>query len=595
MSAPADAPSPVAVPPPATPAEPVIVRTNRLRLSLVWIVPLVALAIGAILVVRTVLQTGPMITLTFRSADGLEPGRTEVRYKEVSIGRVATVSISPDRKLAVVRVRLNKSAADLAVADTKFWIVRPRVGTAGISGLGTLLSGAYIGVDAGESPDQATAFTGLEAPPFVLRGESGRNFALNAADLGSLDVGSPLYYRRTRVGRVVGYTLDPKTDRLEVQVFIESPNESLVTANTRFWNASGVDIAINGNGVSVSAESLVSLVSGGIAFGTPPGQPKGPPAADGQRFELYRDKALAVAPPDGPAQRVRLLFSPGLRGLAAGAPVELMGQEVGSVLSVALRYDEAQGRFPTEVVAEIFPGRLGEARTAFLKAAAKSAPKAAPQGADDNLHFLQQLVARGLRGQLRSGNLITGQPYVSLDLVKNAPKATLALSGPVPTLPTLVTPGNDLPGQAGELLERLGKMRFEEIGAGLEKTLKTASDAGTTLQDTLRTVGAATATLQKTLEGADGAIRQLSPTAQAALLEVQASLKALQGTLGELDRNVVQPDAPLQRSAGQALGEVQRAARALRVLGDYLQQHPDSLLRGKPADPDTGPATEGRR
>ena len=588
MSAPDDAPAPAAAP---APAEPVIIRSNRLRLSLVWIVPLVALAIGAILVVRTVLQTGPMITLTFRSADGLEPGRTEVRYKEVSIGRVATVSISPDRKLAVVRVRLNKSAADLAVADTQFWIVRPRVGTAGISGLNTLLSGAYIGVDAGESTDQATAFTGREAPPFVLRGESGRNFALNAADLGSLDVGSPLYYRRTRVGRVVGYTLDPKTDRLQVQVFVESPNENLVAANTRFWNASGVDIAINGSGVSVSAESLVSLVSGGIAFGTPPGQAKGQPAADTQRFELYRDRVTALAPPDGPAQRVRLLFSPGMRGLAAGAPVELMGQEVGSVLSVAMRYDEAQGRFPVEVVAEIFPGRLGEARTAFLKATAKQAPK----GADENLHFLQQLVARGLRGQLRSGNLLTGQPYVALDLVKNAPKATLALAGPVPTLPTLATPGSDLPGQAGELLERLGKMRFEEIGAGLEKTLKTASDTGVSLQDTLRTVSAATTTLQKTLEGADGAIRQLSPTAQAALVEVQASLKALQGSLSELDRNVVQPDAPLQRSAGQALGEVQRAARALRVLGDYLQQHPESLLRGKPADPDTGVAPEGKR
>jgi paraquat-inducible protein B len=298
----------------------------------------------------------------------------------------------------------------------------------------------------------------------VLRGESGRNFALNAADLGSLDVGSPLYYRRTRVGRVVGYTLDPKTDRLEVQVFIESPNENLVTANTRFWNASGVDVSISGSGVNVSAESLVSLVSGGIAFGTPPGQAKGPPAADSQRFELYRDRLTALAPPDGPGQRVRMLFASTMRGLAPGAPVELMGQEVGSVQSVALRYDDAHGRFPVEVVAEIFPGRLGEARTAFLKATAKAAPKAAPNGAakgvDENLHFLQQLVARGLRAQLRSGSLITGQPYVALDLVKNAPKAALALAGPLPTLPTASTPGQDLQGQAGELLERLGQMRF---------------------------------------------------------------------------------------------------------------------------------------
>lgn len=600
MSTPDDAapsPPPATAPAPAAVAEPVIVRTNRLRLSLVWIVPLVALAVGAVLVVRTVLQTGPLITLTFRSADGLEPGRTEVRYKEVTIGRVATVGVSPDRKLAVVRVRLNKSAADLAVADTKFWIVRPRVGTAGISGLNTLLSGAYIGVDAGESPDPATAFTGLEAPPFVLRGERGRTFALNAQDLGSLDVGSPLYYRRTRVGRVVGYTLDARTDRLAVQVFVEWPNEDLVTRDTRFWNASGVDIALNASGLNVNAESLVSLISGGIAFGTPPGQAKGPPAPEDHRFELYRDRRTALAPPDGPAQRVRLLFDPGLRGLAVGAPVELMGQEIGSVLSVAMRYDAARGRFPTEVLAEIYPARLGDARTGLLRAAggaAAASSAAAGAGGDDNLRFLQLLVARGLRAQLRSGSLLAGQPYVALDLVKGAPRSTLALAGPVPTLPT-VAPEGDLQAQAGQVLQRLAQVRFEAIGAGLENTLKTATEAGATLQDTLRAVGRATATLQQTLEGADGAIRQLSPTAQSALLEVQASLKALQATLGELDRNVVQPDAPLQRSAGQALGEVQRAARALRVLGDYLQQHPESLLRGKPADAELGPPQEGRR
>jgi paraquat-inducible protein B len=178
--------------------------------------------------------------------------------------------------------------------------------------------------------------------------------------------------------------------------------------------------------------------------------------------------------------------------------------------------------------------------------------------------------------------------------VKGVPRATLDTSGPMPTIPTLAA-GGDLQAQAGEVLEKLARIRFEEIGAGLEKTLKNASDAGATLQDTLRAVSGATATLQKTLEGADGAIRQLSPTAQSALLEVQASLKALQGTMGELDRNLMQPDAPLQRSASQALGEVQRAARALRVLGDYLQQHPESLLRGKPPDAELGPAVEGRR
>jgi len=586
----APAPAPAPAPPPVLPAlpEPVLARQNRLHMSLVWIVPVVALVIGAVLVARSFLQTGPEIAIEFRSAEGIEPGRTELRFKEVVVGRVKRVTIPPDRQKVRVTVSLDKSVENLAVADTRFWVVRPRIGTGGVSGLGTLLSGAYIAVDAGESPDEERFFTGLEAPPFVLRGETGRNFALDAADLGSLDFGSSVFYRRTRVGRVVGYNLDPRTDRLEVQIFIESPNEDLVRRDTRFWNASGVDISFNASGLSVNTESIASLVGGGIAFGTPPGAPKAAPAAANQRFALYADRRAALAPPDGAPQRVRLVFSPGMRGLAAGAPVEMMGQEIGSVLSVAMRYDAVHGRFPIEVLADIYPARLGDARSAFLKAVGGTA-------ASDDLRFLQQLVARGLRGQLRSGNLITGQPYVALDLVKAAPRAALDTSGAVPTLPTLAAAGGDLQAQAGDVLDRLARVRFEEIGARLEDTLKNASAAGATLQDTLRAVGRATGTLQQTLESADGAIRQLSPSAQSALVELQASLKALQGTLGELDRNVVQPDAPLQRSAGQALGEVQRAARALRVLGDYLQQHPESLLRGKPPDAGVGPATEGRR
>ncbi len=571
-------------------AQPVIVRASRLRLSLVWIVPLVALIAGAILVVRTLTQTGPLITITFRSADGLEPGRTEVRYKEVGIGRVTSVGLSPDRGRVRVQVRLNKSAAELAVADTKFWIVRPRVGSGGISGLGTLLSGTYIGVDAGESPDEEQFFTGLEAPPFIMRGEQGRNVVLDAPDLGSLDVGSPVYYRRTRVGRVVGYTLNAQTDRLEVQLFIEAPNEKLVTRDSRFWNASGVDLTLGAAGLSVNTESLASLVGGGIAFGNPMGAANSPPPAAGQRFTLHADRRTALGPADGPALAVRLVYDAGLRGLAAGAPVELLGAEIGTVRAVALHYDAKDGRFHTEVQADLFLSRLGPARAEFLRSLGGGGTAAA-----EDLRFLQQLVARGLRGTLKSGNLLTGQPYVALEVAKNAPRRALDTSGPLPTVPTLQSTGGDLQAQAGEVMDKLSRIRFDEIGARLEETLKNASAAGATAQETLRAIGETSATLQKTLESADGAIRQLSPTAQGALAEAQAALKSLQGTLGELDRNIAQPEAPLQRSASQALAEMQRAARALRVLGDYLQQHPESLLRGKPDDPEIGTGKEGRR
>ncbi len=578
--------------------QPVIVRANRLRFSLVWIVPLVALVAGIVLVVRTLLQTGPLITITFRNADGLEPGRTEVRYKEVAVGRVTKVGFSPDRGRVLATVRLDKSASGLAVADTQFWVVRPRIGTAGVSGLGTLFSGVYIGADAGETAKEETHFTGLEAPPLLQRGEPGRSFVLNAADLGSLEVGSPLYYRRMRVGRVVGYTLDAQRDGVDVQVFVESPNELLVTQASRFWNASGIDVSIGAAGLSVNTESIASLVAGGIAFAAPPGAAKGVPAQDGRRFVLYASRKAALTPPDGTAQRVRMVFSPAMRGLAVGATVELLGTEIGQVQSVAMQYDARSQRFPVEVIAEIFPARLGDARNAFMTQRGSAA--------QSDAMFLKLLVERGLRAQLKSGNLLTGQPYVALELVANAPKATLDATQPTPTIPSLPGGTGDLQPQVSEILERIARIRFEQIGANLEETLKNTSAASSTLQDTLRGAGGATTALQqtlasanaaiqqlspqleKTLASADTAIKQLSPQAQELLLEVQRSLKSVQSTLDGVDRGMAQPDAPLLRNANQTLIEIQRAARALRVLGDYLQLHPESLLRGKPADADVG-------
>ena len=224
-------------------------RPRRLGLSLVWFVPIIALLVAGSLFVRTVILVGPRIDIEFATADGIEPGKTDVRYKEVVVGKVQTVSLRGDRKRVIVTVRLDRSAAGLAVKDTQFWVVRPRIGAGGISGLGTLLSGAYIGTDAGVSTESRESFVGLEGPPFVLRGEPGSVFVLRSDDLGSLEVGSPVLYRRTRVGRVVGYTLDPVLDEIAIRVFVEAPFHTLVTSQARFWNASGVDLRLSASGL----------------------------------------------------------------------------------------------------------------------------------------------------------------------------------------------------------------------------------------------------------------------------------------------------------------------------------------------------------
>jgi len=549
MSAPPDTPGPAEPVPPPEPPQPLVEPRNRFRLSLVWLVPLLAVLVGLTLVVRHWLQTGPTIVIEFRTAEGLEAGKTEVRYKEVPVGRVAQVRLSPDRQRVLVTVQLDQSAAGMAVEDTRFWVVRPRIGAAGVSGLGTLLSGAYIGVDAGVKDTPRRRFVGLEVPPFVLRNEPGRSFVLTAAELGSLDIGSPVYYRRTRVGRVVGYQLDPELDLLSVQVFIEAPNERLVTTQSRFWNASGVDLSVSARGLQLNTQSLASVVAGGLAFATPPGA-EAQPAPEGTRFTLFHDRDTAMAPPDGPPLPVRMVFPHNSRGLAVGAPIETLGVEVGRITAVTLRHDAGRQRFLVEAEGELYPRRLGV--------------RGQPGIPEDDRQLLKLLVDRGVRAQLRSGNLLTGQMYVALDfLQRELPQATLDATERRPTLPTVPSQFGALQPQLMAIMKRLSGVKFDEIGSDLQGTLRAAT----------RT------------------INQLTPEAQAALGDVRRTLERAQQTLGraeqslqQLDRNVVGEDAELQRNANQTLDELQRTARALRTLADYLQRHPESLLRGKPAD-----------
>jgi paraquat-inducible protein B len=562
---PAQPPAAPAQPPPATPAasaapaeappsslaelpRPRIAEARRWNVSLVWLLPAVAVAVGASLLVRTVFLIGPKIDIEFASADGVEAGKTEVRYKEVVIGKVQSVSLRDDRTRVVVGVQLDRSAVGIAVDDTTFWVVRPRIGAGGVSGLGTLFSGAYIGADAGISKRSRSEFKGLEAPPYVLRGEPGSIFVLRSDDLGSLDVGSPVFHRRTRVGRVVGYTLDADRDELSVRIFVEAPYQKLVTKTSRFWNASGIDLTVNASGLTLNTQTLASVLAGGLAFESPPSAGNAPAAPENSVFTLYNDRRAALAPPDGPPVPVRMVFDQSVRGLAEGAAIDLLGIEIGRVSSIALQYDAARKRFPVEVFAEIYPYRLGAVRTALLQTAATP-------GAGDAA-VLQQLVANGVRAQLRTGNLLTGQLYVALDLIGKQPARAAMSSDGTLTLPTAPGTLSEIQPQIADIVEKVSKIPFDEIGKDLRSTLA----------------------------GASAAINRLTPEAQKALAEVQQTLTRAQASLESLDRNVTDPNAPVQHNLEQTLLELQRTSRSLRVLSDYLQQHPESILRGKPAD-----------
>lgn len=532
--------------------EPEVLKKVRRRISWIWLVPLVAALVGLSLVLRTWLQTGPQVTIQFDTAEGLEVGKTQVRYKDVVIGTVQGIRFNGDRSKVLVEASLSRDVADLAREGTKFWVVRPRLGFTGVSGLGTLLSGAYIGVDApegradGTDKPQKLDFVGLETPPAVTHDRAGKRFVLRADTLGSLDIGSPVYFRRISVGRVVGYSLDDSGKAVNIEVFIDAPNDRFVTKGTRFWNASGVDVSVNADGLKMRTQSLVSLAIGGIAFETVSSRDTSTADADAQ-FDLYSGESEAKATPDGEAFRVRMRFDQSIRGLAVGAPVDFQGVTLGDVTAVTIDFDSGQKRFYALVDATLYPNRLGRV---FDEARARVEGEQHVAGT-----LLGTMVRYGLRAQLRSANLLTGQLYVVLDTFPDAKPVAFQPGDPaiIPTVPGQL---DQLQQQIGNIVTKIEKIPFDQIGQQLRTTL------------------ASTSKLMNQID------RQLAPEARNVLRQARQSLESVD--------HMLSPDASLPVNADRAMQELARAARSLRALAEFLQTNPESLLRGRGDDPIPG-------
>ena len=553
-SLPPSMPAPLPAPPPsAPPPRPRVVRRRNWLPSLIWLIPVVAALVGFTLVARILLSKGPEIELTFKTAEGLEANKTAVKYKDVQIGIVEKIRLARDRSHVAVTVQLNKDADAFVAQDTRYWVVRPRLDTSGISGLGTLLSGAYIGADAGVSEETAAEFTGLETPPIVTRDASGQQYLLRANDIGSLDVGSPIYYRRIKVGQVAAFELDPDGRGVQLRVFVNAPYDKFVGANTRFWHASGVDMQINAGGLTLRTQSLATILLGGIAFRAPEDTP-GPVAQENTAFVLAEDESAAMKVPDGPAETVLMYFNQSLRGLSPGAPVDFRGVVIGEVKSIGVQFDRNEREFRMPVLVQIYPDRLRR------PVAGQVGQSAQPQETDvQRRQRLNFLIAKGLRAQLRTGNLLTGQIYVALDFFPKAPAAKIDASRMPTELPTMQNSLDELQSQVQEIVGKVNKVPFEEIGKDVRTSL---------------------ATLDKTLKGAEQLTRTLNNDVSP---EITAAMKDARNTISSAERTLAE-DSPLQTDMRQMLQELTRAAGSVRVLTDYLERHPESLLRGKPDD-----------
>ncbi|RNC64548.1 MAG: MCE family protein [Desulfuromonadales bacterium] len=520
---------------------------RRHSVQLVWLIPIVAAIIGGTLAVKTFLQKGPTIRIYFKTGEGLEAGKTKIKYKDVEVGLVKSIVVAKDLKHVIATAELKKETKPYLVEDTRFWVVRPRISGGSVSGLGTVMGGSYIGIDIGKSEKPQRTFRGLDEPPAVTMDEPGSRFLLHSTDLGSLDIGSPLYFRRIQVGQVVSYELDKGGTGVTFTVFVAAPYDQHVKANTRFWNASGIDLSMDASGLKLNTQSMVSILIGGIAFQTLDEGGDAPPPSPNTAFTLFASRDEAMKRQDTISQDYVLAFTESVRGLTVGAPVDFRGMTVGEVTDIQVELDNRTKGVNMLVYIRYYPQRL------------RSRAIGPIPSLKDHESIITKMVENGLRAQLKSGNLLTGQLLVALDFFPTAPKAKVNWATTPPQFPT--TPGSlaEMQTTLTQIIKKLEKLPLDEVVGEVRQTVQT---------------------LDATLKSADKVVRRMDaevvPEARSALEEARKTLGAAKQTLAA--------DAPLQQDLREALRELARTAQSLRVLTDYLERHPEALIRGKQED-----------
>ncbi len=525
---------------PSSTPEAIVKEKKSFSFSLVWLVPIVAALIGGWLVYKAFSEKGPTITITFQTAEGLEAGKTKIKYKDVEVGQVESIRISEDLSHVILTAELEKEAKKHLTENTRFWVVRARVGAGEVSGLGTIFSGAYIGIDPGKPGKPTRSFMGLETPPIITADLPGSHFMLSAGTLSSLDIGSPVYYRQIKVGQVVAYELEKDGTAVNIKIFVHAPHHEIVRQNTRFWNASGLDVTVDASGIRVNTESFVTMMVGGIAFDTPTTLEPSARAGEGYTFRLYESREKIFE-----KQYVRkgywlLHFDGSVRGLSVGAPVDFRGITIGKVTDVRLEFDWDKLALRIPVLIEIEPERITMIGKETM----------------DRRKVMERFVEKGLRAQLKKGSLLTGQLYVELDFHPEAPFTKIKYGGKYPELPTMPTPMEEITSSVTQIVEKLDTIPLEQIGKDLQQTMANLSK---TSED-----------LQKMVKNLDASVVPAAST----------TLEQAQTTMIKVDR-LLNADSPTGYELKRALGELADAARNISILVDYLERYPNSLVFGK--------------
>ncbi|HQT84587.1 MULTISPECIES: PqiB family protein [Acidiphilium] len=512
-------------------------RLKRKRFSFVWLVPLIAIGIAAYLGYRTLAQQGPLLTLQFDTAQGLVAGQTQVKYKAMTLGTLETIDLSRNNRHVIAHVRMNNVGARFLTSHARFWVVRPHFSFKDPSGLDTLVSGAFIGVDPGAPGGKPQSyFIGLEQPPGVRSDVAGRTFVLRAKDIGSLNTGSPVFYRDVQVGEVLGYDLGNGLGPAKIRIFVRAPFDNLVKPESLFWNSSGITAGIIGGAFHIEVQSIQALVTGGVTFALPPRADKDKPSPSEAVFPLYPTHEAAETAGYQTQLPVVSYFTSSVSGLTEGAPVMFLGIQVGVVSKLKLVVDLHSALIRAKVEMRLQPGRIFPNPQAL-------------QSINETTEF-QKLVDRGMRVEIETGNIVTGQKIIAFTMVPHAKPASVTHEHHVMVLPSQPGGLDAIMQSLASVSAKLDKLPIQQIGDNMNKLIVTAN---------------------RTLEHApiDHTLNSVSQTAQS----TNQLLKSLNRSYG--------PDSDFEINLERLISQSNQTLQSVQQLTNYLSQHPQAVLFGR--------------
>jgi paraquat-inducible protein B len=519
---------------------------------------------GGWLAVRTLIDQAPTATITFNTAEGIQAGKTSVKYKNVEIGLVDEIRIAEDFDHIALSVTFNEGMEQFLRRNTRFWVVRPQFSLRGVSGLGTLLSGSYIAIDPGPGSPQ-NHFVGLEETPLITREDAGTKITLVSNDLGSLAGGSPIYYQGLFAGEVLGYELSSDAESIYIHAFVRDPYDQLIRGNSRFWNVSGLDVSVGADGVEIKTASVQALMFSGISFETPTTLEPARSEITNLIFTLYPNHDVIDEEAYTRKLRFVMYFKGSVRGLSAGAPLEFKGIRIGSVLDVKLEYNPDDRSFRIPVLVEIEPDRIVDRRADVDTSAG---------------NMLQTLVEQGLRARLSTGSLLTGQLYVALNMY---PSTEAIYHGgdsvPHPELPTIPGAFAAMTESIQGFVSKLETVDVEEMGEDILGIL----DGTNELLNTAETEQTVT-DLQASMRALKNILRNVESA------DLEQTVKSANRVLGNVNNTltmidtVLTPNSPLQYNIIQVTSELEETARALRSLVQMLERQPRAIIFGRGAE-----------